>query len=198
MLNQMQAKLGEAQKIERLKREDLILTIDKKQKEKEKPNINDINKLNEKQRKRLSKFLNKYKENDMLIVKCKQNFQIADLFFKKDNYYLLTFLGILETYQEVPFIIHDLKILNNSEKEFKVLTRHDTFRIKSKHLFQLFKFINSIGKIEYRYDLGYEYFYFNHMLIIDNMDIRQKFKDQLSIYEQQIYERINLNNVDLC
>lgn len=190
MLDQMQAKLEEAYKREKLKREDLILIIDKKQKEKEKPNINEINKLKEKQRKRLSKFLNKYKENDILMVKCKESFQIEDLFFKKNNYYLLTFAGILETYEEVPFIIHDLKILNNSEKEFKVLSKHDTFTMKSKHLFQFLKFINSIGKTEYRYDQEYKYFYFNHILIMNNMDIRQKFNYQSSIYEKQTYEII--------
>lgn len=190
MLNQMQAKLEEAAKRERLKRKDLIFTIDKQQKEKEKPSINVINELKKKQRKRLSSFLSKYKENDMLVVKCKQNFQIEDLFFKKDNYYLLTFVGILETYKEVPFFLHDLKILNNSEEKFTVVTRHDTFRIKSKHLFQLFKFINSIGKIEYRYDQEYKYFYFNPMMIIDNLDIREKFKDQLSVYEYPKYEKL--------
>lgn len=189
MLDQMQAKLKEVGERESLKREDLIYVMHREEKEKQKPCMSSINKLKEKQRKRLLKFLNKYKENEILMVKCKENFQLENLFFKKDNYYVLTFPGILKTYEEVPFIIHDLKILNDSKGLYQLKIESDGFRIKSQHLFRLFEFINKIGKNECRYDEEYEYLYFNHGLVFHNADIREKFKDQLSIYECSTYEK---------
>lgn len=184
MLNQMETKLKEVGERELLKREDLIYVMHRKEKEKQKPCMSSINKLKEKQRKRLSKFLNKYKPNELLIVKSKEDFQLGTLFFKKDNYYLLTFLGILKTYEEVPFVVHDLKILSDSKEIYQLKIESDGFRIKSKHLFKTFEFINSIGKNKSFYDEEYEYLYFNHDLVLDNLDIRKKFKDQISIYEK--------------
>ena len=78
-----QAKLEEAGKREMLERENLVLAINNEQKEKMKPPKNTINELNKKQRKKLYKFLNKYKEDDMLIVKCRKNLQVGDLLLKK-------------------------------------------------------------------------------------------------------------------
>lgn len=184
MLDQMQTRLREVGERESLKREDLIYVMHRGEKEKQKANINSMNNLKEKQRKRLSKFLNKYKANQLLIVKSKKDFQLGPLFFKKDNYYLLTFLGILKTYEEVPFVVHDLKVLNNTKETFQVKIENDGFRINSKHLFKTFEFINSIGKNKSFYDEEYEYLYFNHDLVLDNLDIRKKFKDQMSIYEK--------------
>lgn len=191
MLNQTQRKLEEAGERERLKREDLILTINNKQKEKIKPSTNTINELNKNQRRKLYKFLNKYKEDDMLIVKCRRNLQMKDLLFKKDDYYLFTFLGVLETYEKVGFILHDLKILNDvNKKRFNCQVKHDIFVINSKELFKFFKCKKSIGKIEYRYDQEYKYFYFNPTPILNNLDIIQKFEDQMSVYEYPIYQDI--------
>lgn len=187
-----QAKLEEAGKREMLERENLVLAINNEQKEKMKPPKNTINELNKKQRKKLYKFLNKYKEDDMLIVKCRKNLQVGDLLFKKDDYYLFTFLGILETYEKVGFIIHDLKILNNvNKKRYDCKVEHDIFVTYSKDLFEFFKCTKSIGKIEYRYDQEYKYFYFNPMCILSNLDIIQKFENQMSVYEYPIYEIIN-------
>lgn len=190
MINLTQAKLEEAGKKEMLEREDLILIINNEQKEKMKPSTNTINELNKNQRRKLYKFLNKYKEDDMLIVKCRRNLQMGDLLFKKDDYYLVTFLGVLGTYEEVGFILHDLKILNDvNEKRFNCQVEHDNFVINSKELFKFFKCTKSIGKIEYRYDQEYKYFYFNPTCILNNLDIIQKFEDQMSVYEYPKYEK---------
>ncbi len=139
--------------------------------------------LKEKQRKRLLKFLNRYKGNELLLVKCKDSFNIEDLFFKKDNYYLLTFVGILATYEEVPFIIHDLVVVEDTNSEYTIKYKHDSFRIKTKQLFNKFEILTSLGLHECREDELFEYVYFNYDLIFENKDLRKNFSFQKSIYE---------------
>ena len=161
---------------------DLMYVSDKLAKEKEKRNIGSMENLKEKQKNKLSKFLIRYKPNEILLVKCKENCKIADLFFKKNNYYLLTFVGILKTYEEVPFIIHDIEIQEDSEGNEAYMLTHDSFRIQTKYLFNYFKFIESVDKNECREDNRYQYVYFDHMVILNNNSLKSIFKKQQSVY----------------
>ncbi len=165
------------------RRENLIYTTHKAGRDELKPSFNSLYVLKEKQRKRLLKFLNRYKGNELLLVKCKDSFNIEDLFFKKDNYYLLTFVGILATYEEVPFIIHDLVVVEDTNSEYTIKYKHDSFRIKTKQLFNKFEILTSLGLHECREDELFEYVYFNYDLIFENKDLRKNFSFQKSIYE---------------
>lgn len=165
------------------KRGNLLYAAHKDGRDEIKPCVGSLNMLKEKQRKKLSKFLNRYKDNELLLVKCKDSFNIEDLYFKKDNYYLLTFIGIMATYEEVPFIIHDLIVLEDTNSECTIKYKHDSFRIKTKHLFKEFKVITSLGIHECNEDELFEYVYFDFDLIFENKDLMKIFGFQKSIYK---------------
>lgn len=173
----------EASEKELEKRGDLLYAAHKAGREQIKSSLDSLNVLKEKQRKKLSKFLNRYKGNELLLVKCKDSFNIEDLYFKKDNYYLLTFIDIMATYEEVPFIIHDLIVQEDTNSECTIKYKHDSFRIKTKHLFKDFKVITSLGLHECNEDELFEYVYFNYGLMYENKDLRKIFSFQKSIYE---------------
>lgn len=164
----------------------LLYQVHKNEIYESKPSRHELRLLNEEQRKRLSKFLHEYERHDLILVKCKESFNIEDLFFKKGDYYLVTFVGIVKTYTEVPFILHDLKLINIG-KEYGVQVKHDTFRIKTKYLFNLLEFIKTISKNESLEDDEYEYVYFDNISILLNEELKKKFSNQKSIYESPSY-----------
>lgn len=127
-------------------------------------------------------FLNKYRTNELLLVRCRESFQIVDLYFKKGDYYLLTFPGILTTYEEVPFFIHDLQVIKNDKKEVTIKIRDDSFRINSKHIFDAIEVVRSLGILDYRADKRYEYIYFDSNRIFRDKEILEILEKQQSVY----------------
>lgn len=138
MVKQMQSKFEEAGKIELLRSEGLELCVDKKEKEK--------------QRKNVFEFLSKYNKNEVLIAKCKESIKIRKFFFKKDDYYLITFPEALKTYEEVPFIMHHPKVLRDKNGTMPFQSKSDVFIIKNEYLLRVFEVMGSIGKIDYSYN----------------------------------------------
>lgn len=160
----------------------VLYVVDKHGRDQEKKNIKPITILPEQQRHQLQMFLNKYRTNELLLVRCKESFQIVDLYFKKGDYYLLTFPGILTTYEEVPFFIHDLQVLKNDKKEVTIKIRDDSFRINSKHIFDAIEVVRSLGILDYRADKRYEYIYFDSNRIFRNKEILEILEKQQSVY----------------
>lgn len=160
----------------------VLYVVDKYGRDQEKKNIKPITILPEKQRQQLQMFLNKYRTNELLLVRCKESFQIVDLYFKKGDYYLLTFPGILTTYEEVPFFIHNIQVVKNDKKEVTIRCKDDSFRIDSKHLFDAIEVVRSLGILECREDKRYEYVYSDPIRILEDKKILEIFEKQLSVY----------------
>lgn len=180
--------LRSAFKKEKTKRADLLFVIDKLEMRKETGNIKSINILEPNQREDLSRFLNEYKPCELLLVRCKESFQIEELYFKKDNYYVLTFAGILKTYEEVPFYIHDINVTRSHSGTIIYVINHDAFRIKTKYLFTYLEVIKSLGMNKSNVDKEYEYIYFNYKELEDNCDVVNIFSNQMSVYNNNKVE----------
>ena len=169
---------------EKIRRSDVLFVVDKVEARKEKDNIKSINLLKSNQRVNLTKFLNKYKPNETLLVRCKEDSQIGNLYFKKDNYYVFTFAGILKTYEEVPFYIHDIRVTRKNDEEAIYVNRHDGFRVKTKYLFKVFEFIKSVAMNECRENEKFKYVYFNYEKVLNDCDVIDIFPNQLSVYDK--------------
>lgn len=83
-------------------------------------------------------FLEKYKTYDVLLLKCKKSFSIEDLYFKKDNYYIV-FLSILHNKsEEILFHLFDPYVVatNNAPE---ISFRMYSISIKISSFFDLFE-----------------------------------------------------------